>query len=77
MKLSTNLKLEIKLHLVFLLTLLPGTVVYALAFSMPVFDAWPLWAKSALWALSMALYYILWRQCLSPDKKTFTPRIWK
>lgn len=76
MKLSTNLKYEIKLHKVFLLGLVPGAVVVTLGFSMPLFDAWPLWPKIALGALCMVLSYAWWRQCLSPDKKAFTPKWW-
>ena len=77
MKLSTNLKHEIKLHMVWLRSLLPGAVVVALGYSMPIFDGHPLWLKIALGAFCAVLHYLWWRQCLSPDKKTFTPRIWK
>jgi hypothetical protein len=77
MKLSENLKLEIKLHKFWLRSLLPGVVVVALGYSMPMFDSHPLWIKIALSALCVVLHYCWWRQGLSPDKKTFTPRIWK
>jgi hypothetical protein len=77
MKLSTNLQSEVKLHLFWLTCQLPAAVLAALLFNMRIFDAWPLWAKIALPALCAGLSYFWWRQGLSPDKKTFKPRIWK
>jgi hypothetical protein len=77
MKLSKNLKLEIKLHMFWLMTLLPGAVFFVFFFNMRIFDDHPLWIKIAGPALCAVLHYFWWRQGLSPDKKTFTPRIWK
>jgi hypothetical protein len=76
MKLSTNLKHEIKLHLFWLMTLLPTAVLFAFCFSRPFFDGWPLWIKFAGPGLCAVLHYAWWRQGLSPDKKTFTPKWW-
>ena len=76
MKLSTNLQHEIKLHLIWLVSLLPTAVLVVLVFNMRMFDDHPLWIKIALPALCAVLHYIWWRQCLSPDKKTFTPKWW-
>lgn len=77
MKMSAHLKHEIKLHMFWLRSTIPGLVLFVLSFSMPIFDRWPLWAKVAGASLCMAAHYGWFRQCLSPDKKTFTPRIWK
>jgi hypothetical protein len=77
MKMSANLKHEIKLHLFWLRSTIPGLILYVLSFNTPMFDHWPLWASIAGAVLFLVAHYCWWRQCLSPDKKTFTPRIWK
>ena len=77
MKLSKNLQLEIKLHTIWLRSLVPAAVFAVLFYNLPIFDEWPVWAKFAMPLLCAVLHYLWWRQCLSPDKKTFTPRIWK
>jgi type VI protein secretion system component VasF len=76
MKLSANLKHEIKLHMFFCKAVLPAAVFTALGFSVPVFDAVPLWAKLSFGVLCLVMFYAWWRQCLSPDKKKFTPKWW-
>ena len=78
MKMSANLKHEIKLHLYWLRWgILPLVVLFALCYSlMPMFAPLPLWGKIFFPALCAVLHYRWWRQCLSPDKKTFKPRIW-
>ncbi|WLI90161.1 hypothetical protein Q4S45_03285 [Massilia sp. R2A-15] len=77
MKPSKKLRHEMKLHRVFFLATLPGSILFPVAFAAPIFDDVPLWAKCAFGALCLVLLYAWWRQCLSPDKTTFTPRIWK
>jgi hypothetical protein len=75
--LSEDQQLEIKLHWRWFLSILPAAVLFVLTFRMPIFDRWPLWAVIAFGLFMAVGHYCWWRQCLSPDKKTFTPRIWK
>lgn len=78
MKLSENLKLEIKLHWFWLRATLPGAIALALFFRfIPPFTDWPLSMMAFMGLVYAVAHYCWWRQCLSPDKKTFTPRIWK
>lgn len=76
MKLSDNLIHKIKLHKVFVRSLVPGAALFALAFSMPIFDSVPLWAEIGLGLICVVLFYVWWRGCLSPDKTRFTPKWW-
>lgn len=75
--LNEDLQLEIKLHWGWFRSLLPGAVLLALIFSLPILGDFPLWAVIGLGLFGAVGHYCWWRQCLSPDKKTFTPRIWK
>lgn len=77
MKLSENARLEIKLHWFWLRCIFPTAFVIGLGFCLPTFDEWPLMAKVVLGAVVPVAHYAWFRQCLSPDKKTFRPRIWK
>lgn len=77
MQLSENLKLEIKWHLKWLAGAVPAVAIPALFMYLPMFENYPFWAKIGLPAIPLVAYYAWCRQCLSPDKKTFTPRIWK
>lgn len=76
---SENLKHEVKLHMFwFRWAFLPFVAFFALCYYlMPMFDHLPLWSKIFFPALCVVLHYRWWRQGLSPDKKTFKPRIWK
>lgn len=76
MKLSNNLIHELKLHRIFVLGLVPGMAMFVLGFSMPLFDGVPLWAKISFGVICVVLFYVWWRQCLSPDKTRFTPKWW-
>jgi hypothetical protein len=77
MKLSENLKHEIKLHWLWFRSLWMGAIFLTLCFNfLSAFEGIPLGAMVFLGLVCAVGHYLWFRQGLSPDKKTFTPRIW-
>jgi hypothetical protein len=77
MKLSENLKLEIKLHLFWLRSTVLGVIFWLLCYRFLPAALCPKELFVYMWPVCVVAHYCWWRQGLSPDKKTFNPRIWK
>jgi hypothetical protein len=76
MKLSKNLRLEIKIHLVFFAGAWVGAPIMYVAYQMGYFDPAPPEFVVCFGIFMAILLYAWWRQCLSADKTQIIPRIW-
>jgi hypothetical protein len=75
--LSDNLQHEIKLHLFWLRTTVPAVIAWVLLYKFLPAAYCPQEVVALMGPVCAVAHYCWWRQCLSPDKKTLTPRIWK
>ena len=76
MKISDNIRKEIRFHLVFLAS--PAVLVPCLwlGYKFGLFHTWPAWIVICFGIFMTVGLYIWFRQGLSPDKTTFKVRIW-
>jgi hypothetical protein len=77
MNMSANLKHELKLHLFWVRTTVPAVFVWVLLYKFVPASYCPKELWIFMGPVCVVAHYWWWRQCLSPDKKTFTPRVWK
>ena len=76
MKLNENLKLEIKLHLIFFISTLPTVLLFYIGFKRGWFGTWPTSCVVGAGVFCIAASYLWWRHCLSPDKTKLIAKWW-
>jgi hypothetical protein len=75
--LSDKQKLEIKWHLFWLRAIVPGVILWLLCYRFLPAAFCPKELFVYMWPVPVVAHYCWTRQCMSPDLKTFIPRIWK